>query len=620
MDRYVAMLWDQEAAPLARQVDVWTGELQQTSDRWRIVLDAPGLRVLSLVHRGTEPVVTRMTGAEGVVIGVLFERGSERSGRVRELDTDATQRVIASEGDRLTKHHWGNYVAIWRDAASRSVTVIRDPCGAVPCLMTTQQGVDLFFAHAEDVATLSDTSFTIDWTYIHAFLIFNYFITHHTGIENIGELLPGRRLTWRSGARPILQWAWSAAELASHRRYRSFPDAIAGMREAAEAAFTAWGREYRRVIVSLSGGLDSSILLGLLRRNSDADILALHYVGSDYEGHERQFARLAAKASNVELVEASQSAAKEELPWTFNLPRLARPKRALLATTIDRISSDAAIRFRADTQMLGQGGDHLFLQRDLARHTASDYLRSHGFSGSYLGEAYRSAKLQQRAIWPVLSTSVASAFEKENRTPFHFLESAIWRRGSPFTNADLAAVPKAYIHHPWIADASALPIGKALQVQGLVWLHDYYVHHGRGLQLDIVHPLFAQPVVEASLTTPTYLLCNGGDDRALARAAFADVLPKPIQNRISKGGANRATSDTMIKRLGCFQELILGGEVMNQLAIDRSWVAEALTPKSIARGERNALIRSLAAVELWNRPWSASSARDAARSPRDISV
>src|SRR5688500_15621457 len=98
MDRFVAFLWDPEVVIRQGQVERWSAALQRASRFWTIVLDQPGVKVLSLNQRSGGPVVTTWANGAGVVLGPLFESGGERNGRVRRLDADAAARVVASGG------------------------------------------------------------------------------------------------------------------------------------------------------------------------------------------------------------------------------------------------------------------------------------------------------------------------------------------------------------------------------------------------------------------------------------------------------------------------------------------------------------------------------------------
>jgi hypothetical protein len=92
MDRFAAMIWDAADPAKQAQANSWSETLQRGSSRWTVVLDTPGLRALSLIQRGGAPVVTIWHGENGVIIGPIFARDREKSGRVRSLDQpDAEQ-------------------------------------------------------------------------------------------------------------------------------------------------------------------------------------------------------------------------------------------------------------------------------------------------------------------------------------------------------------------------------------------------------------------------------------------------------------------------------------------------------------------------------------------------
>ena len=105
MDRFVAMVWDQTDPSRQGQVNAWSETLQRQSQKWVRVLDQPGLRVFSYHHRGDGPVVTRWQSEDGIVIGVLFERGQEKKGRVLSLDRREADRVVSTRDSGPSRVH-----------------------------------------------------------------------------------------------------------------------------------------------------------------------------------------------------------------------------------------------------------------------------------------------------------------------------------------------------------------------------------------------------------------------------------------------------------------------------------------------------------------------------------
>jgi asparagine synthase (glutamine-hydrolysing) len=95
-----------------------------------------------------------------------------------------------------------------------------------------------------------------------------------------------------------------------------------------------------------------------------------------------------------------------------------------------------------------------------------------------------------------------------------------------------------------------------------------------------VSPLISQPVVEAALRIPGYLHCRLAQDRAVARAAFADVLPTEILNRGSgKGGPDLWAKDVVERNTEFLREFLLDGVLVQRGLLDRTKVDSALSPR-----------------------------------------
>lgn len=610
MDRFVAMVWDVRDADASSRARLWRETFERNPKFWRGVFSSDGVCVFTRLQRSATPIVTEWENGQGIIIGPIFARGEEHRGRIKRLADAECQSVEASTGKRFTHAFWGNYVALWTSAhdGRTRVSLMRDPCGAVPCLMSRQCGIDLAFAHVEDVASLPGVRFSIDWTYLQAFALFNYFVTEHTGIVEVKELLAGQCATFEAcggvrGQAPLLSWAWNAVEIAGAPDRRGFESLRDELRETAAACARAWGNEYGRLILSLSGGLDSSILAALLRKHSDAELIGLHYMGVGYERHEAHLARMAAASAGIELVEAHQDPARDRVTSILHAPRLARPKIQSLAMLIDDVSSALADERAANAFAIGQGGDNLFLQSGGARNTFADYLRLKGIDWGALNIAYDAAMLQQRSILDVAFAGLGQALSPRPWEAFPFLMRGDWAELRPFKADALETIPPAYMHHPWFESAGKLPHGKADHLASIVALYNYHMHFGRGVERDVLYPFFSQPLAELALRTPTYILCQGGQDRALERAAFADLIPREIARRTAKGGANLYSLQVMEQNLDFYRRLILDGEIAAQDWIDRRRIEAMLSREFLAQGAGAAFVYLLVAAEAWLHTW-----------------
>jgi asparagine synthase (glutamine-hydrolysing) len=238
----------------------------------------------------------------------------------------------------------------------------------------------------------------------------------------VKEILAGERMQRRSGEKKF-SFLWNGAQIADTPDFSSFKSRTATLRQTAEDCFAAWGREYPNIVVSLSGGLDSSILANLMRRTSDTKLTGIHYLGLDYERYEVELARLAAKNAGIELIEAVQDPAKDEVRRILDTPRLARPKVQSLAILIDDLSVQAAEQVGADCFMIGQGGDNLFMQRGGAKHTLTDYVRLKGLGADFWRVAYEAAMLQRCSTWKMMGTAFHNVLLPEAWDAFAFLQA-----------------------------------------------------------------------------------------------------------------------------------------------------------------------------------------------------
>lgn len=596
MDRYIAFVWDTSNRSAGSDAARYR---QVFPPPWRDVLSVSGLCVMGLPGRCPGIVASRLHDAEGVVLGPLFERGKESAGRVRQLTPALSHRVLASRADPLIGAYWGSYIAFWRIPSDGSIGVMRDPGGGLPCFRTRRGDVDIIFSHPEDLVALNGNPPAIDWRFLHAYLANNASITAHTGLEEVSELMPGQRLLWRPGATETLDWAWNGADIAAEPDLRPFDEAVVQVRETFQSCLNAFSAEYRSFLVRLSGGLDSSIVLNLLRSTTGGAMTAVHLVGSDYEAHERALARLAARQAGVALEEIAMTPGDVDLRTLLTLPPTARPTKQVLGRHVEAILRRHCEAEAVDCVIGGHGGDAVFLQTALAVHNFTDFVQLNGCGPGMLPAAYDAAVLKQTSVAAILRARFTAAGSRREAFP---------RRHNPLV-VDARDGAPAYATHPWLAASDHLPKGKTGQLRSLVALRDYHSILGMGDNRDVVMPYAAQPMLECALRTPTYILGWGGEDRALQRAAFGDIIPSQIRQRTSKGFINHHLLRVLEANSGFLREFVVDGILASTGVLDRDRAALALSRERLMRGEGLGSLLSVVVVEAWLRTWQGLGAR-----------
>jgi asparagine synthase (glutamine-hydrolysing) len=577
MHRFVAMTWNPASPDAARRVDIWSDALRRAPGDWTCALDTEGARVLIPAGQ-VLTTVSNGVDVSGIIIGRLFERWYERQGRVSSLAGQAASGIARSNGANLIRAYWGQYVAIWRCARSRETVILRDPSGAVGCSELTCDGVRLFFAHAPDVVGLTGIRVSFNWDRISAFLDQPYLTTVSTGLNEITDLLAGERLTLDGSGASSRAWAWNAKTFAAEPDLRPVADLQADVRETVSNCVRAIGEQHKSILVQLSGGLDSSVLLALLRRSSPANVCALHTQASGHEGFESDLARMVAANTGTSLVVRKLAPERVDLSTILDIPVLVRPDRQIMGKPGNDLIADVCDETGADATLAGHGGDSLFLQRSAATNTVTDYLQLHGWTREAWSVVYRAAMLEERPIWTILREATRKS-----------------RRDAP--------TEKQVSLHPWLDDAASLPPGKRDQLVNIVALYNYYVLIGYGVSRDALNPYVSQPIIELALTIPTYQFVREGHDRSLQRRAFSGIVPSPIIRRKGKGFLNTYLLKVIEHNARFLRELLHEGWLTRSGLIEREAIDPMFTPAELVSGAGLSTVSGLVAAEAWINAW-----------------
>lgn len=480
---------------------------------------------------------------------------------------------------------WGCYVSFEAHSPDHLV-VRRDPTGRVECWRWPVPGGELLFSHLADALALGVPPPSINWDYLLYHLTCHFMRGEETGLAGVTELLPGSEVTYARNA-ATGRFFWDP-HLIAERRFASEGEARSAIRAAGEMAAQAYGSLYARIALDLSGGLDSAIVLGLLRQAAGhPDVIGVNYVTPHPEGDERGFARDAAQLHRVQLLE------RELKLETFqyaadSADRLMRPSSRMMPMGYDRLHSGLLAETGADAFFTGSGGDHLFAA-SVGAEVAADHLAIRGYRG-LMRRAHEVANHSQDTVWNVLARSA----------------SLLWNRSHPLrgdltylTAGAVAEVNAERFAHPWRLPRKSTPPGKQQQIGSITELYRHYWRYGRADVAEEAHPLFSQPLMEACLRTPTYFFCSGGLPRGLARAAFGDLLPASIRERRSKGANTSHWVRTIASDLPRVRDLLLGGALVKRGWLDRQALDMLLTPAGLAANRRLGPIVTCLTTQLW---------------------
>jgi asparagine synthase (glutamine-hydrolysing) len=223
------------------------------------------LSIIDLTPGGRQPMATPDGRYTIVFNGEIYNyralRGElEKMGErfVSSSDTEVLVRAFSCWGEGCLPRLNGIFAfAIW-DRDEKTLRLVRDPLGVKPLYYSLQDGRLAFSSELKALLELGLPR-RIDTDAFNAYARLLYVPGERTMIQGIRKLLPGHVLTFAHGTsslHPFLTWREGES-------VRSYAEAVEGVRERTRLAVQRQLVSDRPVGVFLSGGIDSSAVLGI---------------------------------------------------------------------------------------------------------------------------------------------------------------------------------------------------------------------------------------------------------------------------------------------------------------------------------------------------------------------
>lgn len=527
-----------------------------------------------LVLFATEQVPLQPTcDGSGVVLGHLFGvKGALVDGRVEaDLRPDGARRFIDA--------YWGSYVALCRD--QEAVRALRDPSGGLGCYHACLQGSHYFTSLPHLLIDCGLLVAEIDWEAVACSLTHHSMRTPGTALRGIDEVLPGSLQTFgRDGAsisEPWDPWRHAAREPQGH--------AAEVLEEVLCSTLGAWGRCTRRPLIEISGGLDSAVVAaGIALRAPRASLITFAAALGDPD--ETAYARAIADRLGLPLEISVPRIEDVDLTRSLSAD-LPRPNARAFTQAMDARSLDHARAIGADAFLSGGGGDDVFcyLRTILP---ALDRYRAEGVR-PMLRTARDIAIMTHSTFWEALPRIVrrlAHGCSSKSPLDVRFLH------GDFCGGIDLGERAARDPERP----------GKAEHIRGVRTIHNYLEGHARARFAPILSPLLSQPIVECCLGIQTWLWCDGGANRAVARRAFSGRLPQAVIQRRSKGSFDAFCARLLYLNRKLAYELLVEGRLAAEGIVDREAIMGAMRNPS-PPAETVSRLLALIDIESWLRSW-----------------
>jgi len=519
--------------------------------------------------------LTPASAGEGAILaGWAFRR--DGFGPCSQLSRSDIERLVASRGKWALGALWGHYLLAWIDRDKR-VWLLRSPVDGPPLYhIVSWHGACAF----TDLALARELGFALagpDPAAVDAALRFPFLRAPVTEIAGVREILPGEIVNLHTGDRE--QGSWLPWDHSLRPPRRIDPAELRGL---VRSVVGAWSGRFGRIQLELSGGLDSSIVAACLSGRTGA-WRALTLATREPDGDERPYARAVMAQAGVELAERWRPPPGD--PRRVPARLRVRPGGFGLLAPSDSLYLEAARAFDADAIFTGTGGDNIFGYITSAGPIL-DALRFAGPAAAWRA-AGDLARLARDNRWKALLYAARRAL----RTP------APWpTEHGLLTRRHAGSMPA----HPWAEGAQRIAPGQRTYGLALLLMQSFINAYDRALDMPMIAPLLSQPLVEFGLGVQSWQWSEGGKDRALARAAFADMLPPEVLARRSKGRILSIFLPAFARDRELLRPFLLDGWLAGAGILDPDAVSAMLEPGA---GDPLSIMRVLevADIECWAR-------------------
>ena len=516
---------------------------------------ALGMRRLSIIDlaSGQQPIRNR-DGSKWIVYnGEIYNyrelrKGLEERGHqfYTNSDTEAIVHLYDEFGEGCLEHLRGMFAfAIW-DERAKSLFLARDRVGKKPILYSHQPNGDLIFG-SEFQALLKHPSISreVDYEAIDSYLSYLCVPAPLTAFKNIRKLEPGHWLRWKGG-------------VIETKRYWQ-PDFSKKIKisegEAIEETLRIVGEATKMRLISevplgafLSGGVDSSIVVALMARESSQPVKTFSIGFEEQDYSELKYARLVAEHVGAEYNEFTiRPNALEVLPTLVE--HYGEPYADPSAIPTYYVSRES--RKYVTVALNGDGGDESFVGYE--RHVAMKY-----------AELYKKlpAPLRRSLIEPALGAIPAPTNFRNRFVRFQrFLRAAsmpkaeryfAWlstfddeAKGELYTR-DLASRANGSSPIVYLEKNIGKSNGKGIIDASLLADLMHYLPNDLLVKVDIASmanslearsPLLDHKVIEFAASLPENIKQSGTETKSLLKKVVARLVPRDVIYRQKMGFA-----------------------------------------------------------------------------------
>ena len=589
--------------------DIWTDG--------QVFLGATRLAVQGLGASGDQPMGDQKSLVRVVFNGEIYNH--------RDLRRELEAKGYAFQGNSDTEvivHgylEWGSAVltklrgmfalCIW-DSRRQKLILARDRTGKKPLFYAEENGTLICASEIKAILNWPGFRRHANLEAIHHYLSFQYVPGPLTAFSGVSKLAPGHLIEVQPGGK-IQPVAFSSLPAPKDTRHKSADDARAELASLLDEAVRIRMSADVPVGALLSGGLDSSAIVAIMRHHATGGRLKTFSLGFSEESHdERAYAAKVAQHFETEHHEIEMSGdlngLLHKVSWHFDEPFAD-------ASALSTMCVSALARKEVTVVLTGDGGDEAFMgyprydvchasewirklpacMRSSAAAIANrmphdaDGLRPLRIFGRFLGN-FDSKDSRRYAE--------SMAFFQDHHKETGYGEAlAPHRLNSSFDRLDRYFQDSRTI----LTGAVWADINTYLPDDLLVKTDIATMAHG----LEARSPFLDQELFDWALRLPEEVRYSSVRTKDLLKSVVAPMLPDEIINRPKKGFGIPLQQWLAGELLPLAHELLLSQQSLDRKLIKREFAEKILNEHCSGRFYHHPRIWALMMLELWFRTW-----------------
>jgi asparagine synthase (glutamine-hydrolysing) len=466
-------------------------------------------------------------------------------------DTEVIVHLYDRDGDRFVEHLNGQFaIAIW-DAARKRLVLARDRAGIRPLFHTRSQGRLWFASEVKALLAVCPERASLDPMGLVQSLTYWSAVDPDTVYAGVQSLPAGCVLSIEADGSEKLQryWDWSfppAAETSPSRASRSIESATAELRELLIDAVRLQLRADVPVGAYLSGGLDSSGIVAMIRSFTDTPVrtFSVAFEDGEFDESEHQLAMVRHLGTEHTTLRCS----RRDIGESF--PRLVRHAETPILRTapVPLMLLAGSVRAHGYKVVLtGEGADEVFGGYDLFKEA-----KVRRFWARQPESRFRPRLLERLYGYlpnsPVRNPAFAQSFFGQG---MEHRGRAIFAHVPRWTTSQRALAMLSPELRAGVGDFDALAFYERTLPEGIMGWSDIardqyveaksllagYLLSSQGDRVAMASsiegrfPYLDHRVIEFAAKLPPNLKIRGMTEKYLLRRALADLLPHDIVNR-----------------------------------------------------------------------------------------